>query len=141
MDAGPAFDSDPQVPFPPPTATARVVYHHAERRPASSEPPARSPNWSAHAGSLSPLDGRSEFFCSLRLTRLVTDPAGRLVRRQHKNFHLHLSTLPAHAPLDKLAVEDAMLDDHMCEVIGEAGRGIKDVWLRTSGTKLTDRGM
>lgn len=34
-----------------------------------------------------------------------------------------------------------MLDDALCEVIAGAGRGIKHLWLRTGGTKLTDRGM
>lgn len=43
--------------------------------------------------------------------------------------------------MDRVSIESALFDDQLAESLAEAGRGIKEVWIRTAGTKLTDKGL
>ncbi|CDZ98295.1 hypothetical protein [Phaffia rhodozyma] len=74
-------------------------------------------------------------------SQLETLELSRLSVVGTKNLSLHLTTLPRDASLEKISIESALMDDQLCELITKAGRGVKNVWLRTSGTKLTDKGI
>ncbi|KAL7411200.1 hypothetical protein BDY24DRAFT_141983 [Mrakia frigida] len=72
---------------------------------------------------------------------LRTLALSRLSPMGAKNFASHITNLPGHSPLDKVSVDSALFDDQLAENLSEAGRGVKEVWIRTTGTKLTDVGL
>lgn len=40
-----------------------------------------------------------------------------------------------------MSVDSALFDDALAESLAEAGRGVREVWIRSTGTKLTDKGL